>query len=173
MKPKAFPLHHLHRRLWHVLPPSSLKYLPWNSFSASQPLCLGLLHEEAHVSIRWVRGPGWRWQMVTLLNWVSPWQWWKNSSVWQTVGRACIGIRVITDLSKVIYEVIFTSSWCPCSQCPTVWTGMKLLQIAPEMLDERHSSLSFLPGCHHNTLSSRPLSHSQVRLKVSRWSGRV
>lgn len=144
---------------------------PWNCSSASQPLCLGLLHEEAHVPTRWARGAGWRPQTVTLLNWGSPWQQWKNSSVWQTVDRVCLGLRAITDLSTVIYEVVFTNGVLEVMSHHLNRDEI-LLQILPEMRDERHLPLS-LPGPCHSTLSSRPLSLCQVRLKVSRWSGSV
>lgn len=32
--------------------------------------------------------------------------------------QVCLGIRAITDLIKVIYEVFFTNSWCPGAKVP-------------------------------------------------------
>lgn len=51
-----------------------------------------------------------------------------------------------------------------------IWTGMRPCCRFSCWWDP---SLSLLSRLHHNTLSSRPPSPCQVRLKVSRWSGSV
>lgn len=119
--------------------------------------------------------PEWRPQTVIMHIWGGMrWPRYKSSAAWGTVERVWSGIRAVTDPSEAICETHFPKNWCSGAKDPSSQTCEQSWNPAAGSLSVGAClSLSLLPRPHHHTLSSRPLSSCQVRLKVSRWSDGV